>query len=309
MVDNNITGLTQQIETYASRNRPVLRSVLVLHRHTVIVERYWSGFNATSTQPIYSITKSVTSALVGLALADGKLRLSDTLARWFPEVTMGPYAASVTIHHLLTMTAGFDRARGKGYASNPIGALLRRRAAAKPGQKFRYTDDDPDLLIAIIERAVGEPALDYARQRLFDPLGIWNDVSKSQQKRRWVVNKQGHIRGGYGLHLTTRELASFGQLYLEGGAPLLPADFVAASTTVQAAGGSPLFVKYGYLFWVSTDSAGRSLFFAAGRGGQCVCVVPALDLVMVITTFSNGDSGSHRVMITRLVTPFIESIW
>ncbi len=312
MAANAFAPLVEQIEAYASMSRPSLKSVLVLHRDTVIVERYWLGFTATSTQPIYSVTKSVVSALVGLALADGKLTLSDTLAQWFPEVVPGSHAASVSIRHLLTMTAGFDRAMGKGYASDPIGALLRRRAAARPGPKFRYTDDDPDLLVAIIERAVGERALDYAQRRLFAPLGIWKDVPKSQQKRRWIMNKQGQVRGGYGLHLTTRELASFGQLYLQGGKwqgeVLLPADFVMESTRAQVTGGYPEFIKYGYLFWISTDSAGCSAFFASGRGGQYVYVVPARDLVIVVTTSSKGDGRSHRVMITQLVTRFLESM-
>ncbi len=309
---NNLAQLIEQIETYASTSQPPLRSVLVLHHRSVIVERYWHSFTPTSYQPIYSITKSVISALVGLALADGQLTLSDTLAHWFPDKRFGLPAKSVTIQHLLTMTAGFDKSKRKYTAASDLtDILLARQMAAQPGERFRYTDDDLDLLVAILERAVGQPALDYAQQRLFAPLGIWPDVPRSHRKRLWVVNKQGRVRGGYGLHLTTRELAAFGQLYLQRGQwqgkQLLPADFIAASTLAQTAGGYPEFVKYGYCFWISTANAQHPAFFASGRGGQFIYIVPTLDLVVVITTLSKGDGRSHRVMVTRWVTQFLES--
>lgn len=312
MVVSNQAKLIEQIEAYASVSRPSLSSVLVQYRGEVLVERYWQGFAATSYQPVFSITKSVVSALVGLALADGKLSLSDTLAHWYPEIALGSRSRSITIQHLLTMTAGFEPLKRKpDITSDPIQMLLERPLASTPGQKFHYSNEDPDLLVDILSRAVGQPIFVYPQERLFAPLGIWEGVPKSYRKRLWKTNKQDHIRGGFGLHLTTRELASFGQLYLQGGRwhgdQLLPTDYVSASTSVQASGGQPEGLPYGYLFWIATTNSNQAAFFASGMGGQYVYVVPALDLVVVITTPVEGDGRSHRVMITRLVMKFLES--
>jgi CubicO group peptidase (beta-lactamase class C family) len=301
-----------EIEAYAAASRPLLQSVLILHQGKLISEHYWRGFAPTSHQNIFSITKTVVSALIGMALADRRLTLTDTMAQWFPEMSFAPgaHAAAVTIRHLLTMTAGFQEVGGRVASRDPIPVLLRRAAASAPGEKFHYSNEDVDLLAAVLERAVGEPAVDYAYRRLFMPLGIWRDIAKSYRKRLWKTDKQGRVRGSRGLHLTTRELASFGQLYLQGGwwqdEQLLLPEFVAASTTAQVSGGYPERVKYGYLWWVSVDSAGHPAFFASGAGGQYVYVLPSLNLVIVITsTLTNMVGFPHRVMIARLVTDLI----
>jgi CubicO group peptidase (beta-lactamase class C family) len=302
------------LEAYAAVSRPALHSVLVQHRGEVISEHYWCGFTATSRQPIFSITKSVVSALVGMAIADGKLTLGDTVAQWFPEAEVSPnsHAASVTVQHLLTMTAGFQNLSGR-IPGDAILLLLKRRAAFPPGEHFYYSNDDVDLLAVLLERAIGESALDYAHKRLFAPIGVWRDVPKSNRKRLWKVDKQGRARGSHGLYLNTHELAAFGQLYLQAGCwqgeQLLPADFVTASTTMQASGGYPERVKYGYLWWGATDTAGHPAFFASGAGGQYVYVLPARELVAVITTGAiKGDGRSHRVMVVRLVGKLMESL-
>ena len=306
------TALIEQLESYASTCRPFLNSFLARYRGSVLVERYFHGCTPETHQHIFSVTKSVVSALVGLALGDGKLTLSDTLLRWFPEMSMSAEAATVTLQHLLTMTAGFERLKEKQTTFHPIERLLRRKTVALPGKQFQYDNDDPSLVVAIIERAVGEPVLDYAHRRLFAPLGIWNGVPKSGRKQLWKVNKEGLPKGGFGLHLTTRELAAFGQLYLQSGKwqgdQLLPAEYVSASTTMQVSGSYPEFVRYGYYWWASTDSAGRSAFFASGAGGQYIYVMPARDLVVVITSaFANMDARPRRVMVTRLVSQFLDS--
>lgn len=312
MKAEDLARFDTEIEAYAAASRPLLQSVLVQHGGKLISEHYWRGFATTSYQHVFSITKTVVSALIGMALADGKLALSDTLAQWFPEMgfSSGAHGASVTVRHLLTMTAGFQDVGGRIASDDPIAVLLRRAPASAPGEKFRYVNGDVDLLVAVLERAVGEPAIDYAHSRLFMPLGIWRGSAKSYRKRLWKTDKQGRIKGSRGLHLTTRELASFGQLYLQGGRwqdeQLLPLEFVAASTTAQVSGGYPERVKYGYLWWVSVDGEGRSAFFASGAGGQYLYVLPSLDLVVAITsTLTNMVGFPHRVMIVRLVTDLI----
>ncbi len=313
MGTSSLEQLIDQIETYSLTSRPPLSSVLVIHHGQMLIERYWQHVTVDKRQPVFSITKSVVSALVGLAIGDGKLSLSDTLADLYPEVQLGTQARTVTIQHLLTMTSGFELLHKKpDAASDLIRVLLARPMAYPPGEKFHYNSEDPNLLVNIIERAVGQPALDYAYERLFTPLDIWTDVPKSYRKRLWRTDRHGHVYGGFGLLLTARELTAFGQLYLQCGVwqgqQLLPAGYVAASTTMQSSGGYPEGVRYGCYFWVATTTSNQAAFFASGMGGQYVYVVPALDLVVVMTTPLEGDGRSHRVMITRLVTPYIEAL-
>jgi CubicO group peptidase (beta-lactamase class C family) len=310
---SSLDQLIDQIEAYALTSRPPLSSVLVVHHGQVLIERCWQHVTADDRQPIFSITKSFVSALVGLAVGDGKLNLSDTLADLYPEVRLGSQARTVTIQHLLTMTSGFELLHKKpDAASDLIRILLARPMASPPGEKFHYNSEDPNLLVNIVERAVGQSALDYAYERLFKPLDIWAGIPKSYRKRLWRSNKQGHVYGGFGLLLSAHELAVFGQFYLQCGAwqgeQILPADYVAASTTMQSSGGYPEGVRYGYYFWVATTPSNQAAFFASGMGGQYVYVVPALDLIVVMTTPLEGDGRSHRVMITRLVTPYIEGL-
>lgn len=314
MNTDDLAQFDSDIEAYAAVSRPFLNSVLVLHHGRGISEHYWRGFSATSHQPIFSVTKSVVSALVGLALADGKLTLCDTLEQWFPEAEFAPrsYAPSVTVQHLLTMTAGFQKLNGRIAAADSIPVLLKRESAYMPGEQFQYSNEDVDLLVAVLERAIGESAIEYAYRRLFTPLGIWCDIPKSSRKRLWKVDRQGRAKGGHGLHLTTQELARFGQLYLQAGKwqgeQLLPTDFVAASTTAQVAGSYPEFVKYGYLWWVTSDNEGRRTFFASGAGGQYVYVHPAMDMVTVITsTLKNADGRPRRVMVVKMAMRLIAS--
>lgn len=302
----------REITAYAAMSRPVLQSVLVQHRGALIAEHYWHGFSASSRQPIYSVTKSVLSALAGMALAAGRLRLSDTLAECFPELPLEPgaHAASVTVQHLLTMTSGFQRASGRKSGEDPIPGLLRRPRAAPPGQRFAYSNDDVDLLAVILERALGEPALDYAQRCLFDPLDIWSEVPKSQRRRLWKSDRQGRTKGSHGLHLSSRELIRFGQLYLQGGQwqgeTLISPDYLAASTMQQVRGGYPEQLPYGYLWWITRDRDGQPAYFASGAGGQYLCIFPARALVIAITSTLKNLSGlSHRVMITRMVTEWI----
>jgi CubicO group peptidase (beta-lactamase class C family) len=301
-----------EISGYAASNRPYLNSVLVFHHGTPISEHYWNGFAATSYQHIFSVTKSFVSALVGLAVGDGKLTLGDTLAQWFPEAEFAPgsYAASVTVQHLLTMTAGFRKLIGRIPTADAIPVLLRRESAFLPGEQFQYSNEDVDLLVALLERALGESAIEYVHRRLFTPLGIWRGVPKSSRKQLWKVDRKGRAKGGHGLHLTTRELALFGQLYLQGGCwqgqQLLPADFVAATTTAQVAGAYPEFVKYGYLWWITSDNQGRRTFFASGAGGQYVYVHPALDMVVVMTATFKADGRPRRVMVVKMAMRLVE---
>ena len=167
----------------------------------------------------------------------------------------------------------------------------------------------------------GESTLAFARAKLFDPLGIHTEKAlepraskqpdpatvKAYQRASvaWLADPQGYHDGATFLRLPARDLAKFGYLYLNGGrwdgTQVIPADFVSAATSPK--GSSPnLSAGYGWLWWVGTEGDQRT-FFAQGRGGQYVYVVPDLDLVTVVTSDPETNGVDPKILITRTIIP------
>ena len=169
-----------------------ITSVLVARHGKIVSERYYDGTHADDRLPIFSVTKSVTSALVGLAIADGYLSGVDQRLPWRKQITVG---------QLLSMTAGF--APSVNFQREDAGTLADRPLINRPGT-FAYDSGSMDLLSGLLARVTGVSAADYARRRLFGPMGITGV--------RWPGS-----RGAAGLILRPRDLLAFGQLYLDGG--------------------------------------------------------------------------------------------
>jgi len=260
---------------------------LVVVRHKAIgFERYYGGCDARTRFDVRSVTKSVVATLVGIAVGDGLLSLSQNLGELLPDRLPrdgDERLGAITIEHLLTMTAGFawdDLADwGRLWASDDwLATTLRTPLAADPGHRFTYNSGCSHLLSTIVTRVTGKTLAAFASGRLFGPLGM--------SPAPWPQDPHGYSIGGLGLEFRVRDLAKLGLLYLHGGrwagVQLVPAAYVAASTTGQSAGGDPEEAAYGYHWWV-TSAAGDAAYFAAGYGGQYVYVVPARDLVVVTT--------------------------
>ncbi|MCY1136979.1 serine hydrolase [Actinoplanes sp. Pm04-4] len=293
-----------------------VRSVLVVRHGYVVHERYWHGLTAASGHDVRSVTKSFVATLVGIALGEGKIK---SLDQTVGELLAAPRSAlaGVTVRHLLTMTAGLagDPAGEDDLWASPdwVRQILGRRLIAEPGVRFQYSSASSHLLAAIVARATGRTVLDYAREKLFTPLGIDTttmyeprmggafdpDVDPAYTKASvaWPVDPQGiHCGGGF-LRLPTRELAKLGYLYLNGGRwegrQVVPAAFVDAAT--RPTGLPPdVLTGYGLHWWIDDDGAGQRSFTAVGYGGQYIAVVPERDLVVVVTNNPEGppDPGS-----------------
>jgi CubicO group peptidase (beta-lactamase class C family) len=282
--------LTASIEA-AVREEPRLRhlqSVIVAADGDVLTERYFRGRTPEDLSNTHSITKSVLSALAGIAISDGALDLDtgaiDVLGSGRRPFVSDPRKARITVRHLLTMTSGLDPGgrhdideiadRGESWVEGPLAAPL----VAEPGTTFAYNNGAAHVLSVLIAAKTGRPLLDFAEERLFAPLGI--------RRYRWPTDPEGNPLGYGHLELQPRDLVSLGQLYRErgraGSAQVLDAEYVDAATTAATAGGPPEGTPYGFLWWV-TQTAGRPSFFAGGFGGQYVSVVPSLRLVVVTT--------------------------
>jgi CubicO group peptidase (beta-lactamase class C family) len=204
-----------------------------------------------------------------------------------------------------------------------VAAALGRPVAHTPGGTFFYDDVSIHLLSILLTRLSGMSTAAFAKMELFRQIGIWSNdemrfVWLNGGKRKhilsesgrwpddglpWIVDGFGHNVGAFGLHLTVREMAALGLLYLNGGTwggtQMIPADFVAASTTRHTSGGPPVGQAYGYGWWIPEP---HRAFFATGLGAQTIHVVPGLDVVTAFTTQSNHPGGVHR---RRLIEDFV----
>jgi len=318
-------AVLDDLDTIVPESYPQVRSVLVVRHGYLVYERYWQGVDAGDGHNSFSVTKSFTSALVGIALDDGKLKgldqtVEELLADHLPA-NADPRLRQVTLKQLLTMTSGLagdDSTLGGDDDSwiemlkSPdwVRHILSQPLVSAPGAEFAYTDKNAHLLSAIVADATGQSTLAYARAKLFGPLGIATDNALQQTISHWPLtpaeleayeqapvawprDPQGYHVGGSFLRLPARDLAKLGYLYLNGGrwdsTQVVPADYVAASTQPQS---DPTMGPgdYGYLWWV-TNETGHDSFRAMGFGGQLIQVIPDLDLVVVIT--SDADQGRY----------------
>jgi CubicO group peptidase (beta-lactamase class C family) len=270
-------------------------SFLVARHGRLVYERYYRGVERDDLLSIESITKPVVSALIGIALGEGKLRrIDERLEEIFPEAfgpRIDPRARRLTLRHLLTMTGGFC-CHVVIAPADPVHELIARPIYAEPGTVFRYDNALSDLLSALLTRAVEMPAARYAETRLFGPLGMAEPI--------WGSDDAGNSSGDGGLRLRPRDLLAFGQLYLGGGRwrgrQLVPAAWVRASTRAQVRITPRL--GFGFDWWIPRGPPPS--FAGYGSGGQEVVVFPSLDLVLVVT--STAEDPRVRQTIAKLVT-------
>ena len=273
---------------------PDVRAFVVVRHGHVVAEAYRTADDSRYAFHQQSATKSVTSALVGIALREGYLTSLDQKAADFLPEYFGPDTdarkKTITLRHLLTMTAGLEcddsdsnfwliRSH-RDWAAATIAFPL----VAEPGEQFMYDSAAMHLLSVILTRQTQQNAFQFAQTHLFQPLGI--DVN------HWPTDPQHNSEGAAGLALTPRDMAKFGYLYLNGGRwdgeAIIPEWFVRESTQKHSEGGNPEPAAYGYLWWVM-HSVQPAAYCAAGYGGQYIIVIPDHDLVIVTT-------GNHELM-------------
>ncbi len=273
-------------------NYPSVRAVVVARGACVVFEYYRKGIGAGTRSPVHSVTKSVLSILVGIAIDKGYLRLDQKLSEFLPEASEGtvdPLVREIEVRDLLTMTAGFDPAGAGGYASKvsvPTPEswrwMLNRPMKYPPGSHFNYDTAEHNLMSIVLTRAIGQDASRFARLNLFDPLQI-DDYN-------WITDADGYLIGATSLFLTARDMAKIGVLYLQhgrwGDKQIVSNAFVLDSTTMHNEGGPPTNAAYGYFWWVKKTKTDLDAFFAAGSGSQLIYVVPALDLVVAVAAES-----------------------
>jgi CubicO group peptidase (beta-lactamase class C family) len=290
----------------AAGTLPRLHSLLVSWRGSLVLERYYNGARATRPANIKSASKSIISALVGIAIDRRHLSGVDQLvAPYFPDIlgpTSEPARRTITIEHLLSMRSGLASTSNRNYGAwvqspNWVRHALSRPLEGTPGTTMDYSTGNTHILSAILTKAAGASTWQFAQETLAKPLGF--------ALARWPQDPQGVYFGGNDMLLTPRQMVQFGELYLHrgqvNGRQVVPASWVAESFVPRGRSGWSDEL-YGYGWWIR-EMAGVPAYYAWGYGGQFIFVIPALDLVVVSTSAVtvSDDRRTHRRTVDDLV--------
>lgn len=270
----------------------------------LVYDAYWGGAGQRSTRPAYSITKSVTAILVGIAADEGKLALDDKASTYIPR-WRGTAAKDVTIRDLLSNTSGrqwdffTDYAQMVRNAPDKTAFAIGLRQTSKPGTKWDYNNSAVQTLEAVLQKATGKDVAVYADQKLLDPIGMRDTT--------WAQDSAGNTTTYSGIDSSCLDLARIGHLMLRSGAwnddQLVSDSFVAEATNESS---STLNAAYGLLWWINKpgrivtieQAAGFAAdkppfkgqlapgvpddaFWALGYGNEYVAVIPSEGVVAV----------------------------
>ncbi len=290
----------------AAATLPRLHSLLVSWRGSLVLERYFNGARATRPANIKSASKSIISALVGIAIDRRFLAGADQLiAPFFPDVVgpaSEPARRAITIEHLLSMRSGLASTSNRNYGAwvqspNWIRHALTRPLESPPGTTMDYSTGNSHILSGVLTRAVGVSTWRFAQEAIAKPLGF--------ALARWPQDPQGVYFGGNDMLLTPKQMVQFGELYLNqgqvNGRQIVPSAWVAESFIPRGRSGFSDEL-YGYGWWIR-QMAGVPAYYAWGFGGQFIFVIPALDLVVVSTSSVtvSDDRRTHRRTVDDLV--------
>ncbi|MCU0461019.1 MAG: beta-lactamase family protein [Bacteroidales bacterium] len=292
-----------------------IHSVLIVKDGYIVAEQYYSDkYGIDSLQPVYSCTKSLTSALIGIAIDRKYLQDENTLMTgFFPEYKIENLTddkQKITLKHMLTMSAGLDWHELDYHynderntfnqwvsSSDRVKFVLDRQMVAVPGELYTYNTGISHVLSAIIKKSTGIRADSFALENIFRPLGI--------ERYSWPVDSRGVALGGNGVQLLPRDMAKFGYLYLKygfwDGEQIVSQKWIEISQTKHIKRNDIPDYYYGYHWWVSPENS----YSAVGFGGQWITIFPEQNLVVVFTNqFKEGDNFQWSTA-ERLVKSYI----
>ena len=304
-----------------------IHSLLITRNNYLVFEKYFEEYDRDKLHKINSATKSITSALIGIAIEQGKIdSVKVKLLRFFPEYenleNWNTHKKSITLENLLTMTAGFqwdelsipytnpiNDARKMAASRNPIKYMLDLPMSGSPGT-FEYNSGCTTLLGGILKKASGQSAKELATDYLFKPSGI--------QDFFWKTYSDGTINTGWGLLMRPIDMARFGILYLNGGSwqgnQIIPKEWCRVSTKEHTKTSIYNF-SYGYQWWrLSNDDptvtrlTKNDIYFALGYGGQFIVVIPHLEMVIVSTAENYGKIRLFLKLIREYIFPAVIDI-
>ena len=309
-----------------------LHGVLVVHHERLVFEEYFTGhdecfglplgevkFDPDTLHDVRSVTKSVVSLLYGIARHDGHVSPVDRPVlegfAEYPDLRADAARMRILVEHALSMTMGIEWEEAIPYsdprnderrmddATDRYRFVLGRKLVAPPGERWKYCGGATAVIAKLVARGTGRPLFDYARERLFGPLGI--------EHVEWTSDRVGEPSAAAGLRLRPRDMARIGQLVLNGGRwgsrQIVPADWLRESLQPRAEV-DPI-VRYGYFWWLASSAFGDGTtpwYGAFGNGGQRVFILPELDLIVVVTAGNYNQPDNWRTpiaVLTQFVLP------
>ena len=292
-----------------------IHSLLIVKDGYIVAEQYYSDdYGPDDLHRIYSCTKSLTSAMLGIASGQGLLGpLDQPMLSFFPEYEIANKTddkEAINIEHLLTMSAGLewyelefpysdDRNTFRQWSDNGGGVkfVLDQPMVAAPGEEYSYNTGASHILSGILQKVTGARADSFAMENLFGPIGI--------DEYYWPVDDQGIAYGGSGVRLRPRDMARFGYLYLNNGRwdgnQIVPEAWVEASQQKHMERKYISDSFYGYQFWVSDYGT----YSAVGYGGQWITIIPEHDLVVVFNNRFVENDHLQWSTPERLINTYI----
>lgn len=331
-----LSGLDSAISGDSTPGRfDTIRGIVVVKDGYIAHERCFGGAVPDDARHVASATKSIVSALIGIAVDQGYIKSIDQcILDFFPDyeaALTNEAARGITLRHLLTMTAPYpyeDWAEPldllsmspdwTAYVLNMVGR------GGSPG-RFKYSTGGAHLLSAVITRSTGLCAREFANRCLFGPLGMRQidpspavfdfDHLFGEKLTGWPCDPLGNSTGGWGLTLTPRDMARFGFLYInEGnwnGQQILSSSWVADSTSPRSDAGRtapPNPIPYGYLWWLREECGENPFtFMALGDGGNAIYCVPKLDLVVAVSSDFSTAPEDRWVLMKEFILPSVRA--
>ncbi|WP_238192084.1 serine hydrolase [Paenibacillus sp. L3-i20] len=314
------TERLSDLESIITTQYSNINGIVVVRNGCIAYEEYYNGFGVKGTHHVTSVTKSILSALIGIAIDQGYInhvhqKVLDFFPEYVPEST-NSQKQEITVRHLLTMTAPYPFEDWR----EPLDVMCMQSDWVKYildilGEQgsigaFKYSTAGTHLLSAIITRTTGKSARQFANEYLFNPIGMKEIPSYNMNSfgfddlfgkdvRGWVEDPSRNSTGGFGLTLNPRDMARFGCLYLNRGMwdnnQIISESWIDESTTLTPN-------NYGYLWWLREED-GIYAYSAIGDGGNVICCIPKKGLVIAIASQFIVNARDRWALIKESIIP------
>lgn len=321
--------LKTKMERIINSSYSNIGGIVALKNGKIIYENYINECSAASTFHVFSVTKSIISILIGIAIDKGYIKsINEKVLDFFPDYTVKrgeKTIQKVTLKDMLTMTVPY-KYKSEPYteyfaSDNWVEASLDLLGGRGNIGEFRYAPlIGPDILSGVLVKATGQSVLDFATEYLFSPLGIHvegNIVFRNKEEqlawykekdvKGWVADRSGINTAGWGLNLTSTDMAKLGQLYLDNGTwdgkQIISSDWINDSTKEHSRC-NELNLSYGYLWWVIDKE--EHAYAAMGDGGNVIYVNAKKKIIVAIASFFMPKAKDRIELIKKYIEPMID---
>lgn len=319
MNNNPVTNFEDLIKNEYSN----IAGIAIAKNESLVYEKYFNGYTKDDVLHVASVTKSIISVLIGIAVDKGYIKtIEQKVLDFFPDYTIKrgeKTIQNVTIKNLLTMTAPFkykSEPYTKVYSSDDwVKAALDLLGGKSAIGEFKYSTVGINILSGILANATGQSVIDFAKENLFKPIGIkaanntfiknkedYLAFLKDKYVTGWIADPKGVNTAGWGLTLTPRDMIKIGQLYLNDGVwngnKILSSNWVKDSTREKSRWGE---LSYGYLWWIVDDG-----YAALGDGGNVIYINPKKEMVITIASRFKPRAKDRIELIRKHIIPLVE---